>query len=358
MAETQLTKIHNNIGFLLKEKMQALPNNFNQTRFLQNCIAVLQDTKDIEKMEPRSIARTMLKGAFLGLDFLNRECYAIPYGKNIGTKQKPKWIKELQFQTDYKGEIKLAKKYSLKKIHDIYAKIVRQEDYFEEIVLNGKQTINFTPIPFGDAEIIGAFAVCMYADNSMIYETMSFDEINHVRQTYSKVPDAKAWKDSFGEMAKKTVLRRLCKNIELEFDSVEQKKEYDDSSEFEFKDITDIVTKEPVEMPKEKKLPAKAQEGHSDAPGSTTLDSGSADSPMDEIIEESPPESQVSDEKDASKGRTRNGIISDMRSWARQKSFDLELLSMTNFEKEVEELDMFELGQLEDEVTKIKTKPE
>ena len=201
---------------------------------------------------------------------------------------------------------------------------------------------NFTPIPFGNAKITGAFAVCMYADNSMIYETMSLEEIESVRDNYAKKDKSgnfsRAWQDSFGEMAKKTVLRRLTKLIELEFDSVEQKKEYDDSSDFEFKEITDIQVKEEVKMPKEKKLPES----------------------LGEIVKESPPDNETSDKKDFSvpDGRTRNGMISDMRSWARQKNFDLELFSMTNFEKEVEELDMFELGQLEDEVTKIKTKPE
>ena len=75
MAETQLTKIHNRIGFLLKDKYEALPREFNQTRFLQNCITVLQDTKDIEKVEPQSIARTMLKGAFLGACNLRSHMY-------------------------------------------------------------------------------------------------------------------------------------------------------------------------------------------------------------------------------------------------------------------------------------------
>jgi len=247
---TALLTIHDNLSKLLRDKVKALPRNFNETRFLQNCMVVLRDTQDIQNMTPISVARTMLKGAFLGLDFFNKECYAIPYRKNVGTKEAPKYVKELQFQTDYKGEIKLAKKYSLKKIHDIYAKIVRDGDSFEEIVKEGRQYINFEPKPFSNREVLGVFAVCLYEDGSMIYDIMTTEEIEKVRTTYSKVPNGNAWKVSWGEMAKKSVLRRLCKLIELEFDSIEQAEEYKESGDVNFTEIAQAELAEPINMPK------------------------------------------------------------------------------------------------------------
>lgn len=221
----------------IDSKMQAMPKDFNKTRFMQNCMTVLQDTKDIEKCNPISTARTMLKGAFLGLDFFNKECYAIPYGNS------------LQFQTDYKGEIKLAKKYSINPIKDIYAKLVREGDDFEESITSGKQTINFKPKPFNDGEILGAFAIVLFQDGSMLYETMSKKDIEAVREGFSKAKNSAAWTKTYGEMCKKTVLRRLCKLIELDFDSVEQKQTYDESSDCEFKNTEKpkITEKSPFE---------------------------------------------------------------------------------------------------------------
>lgn len=236
VQQEKLALIHSNLEKFLKDKVKALPKNFNQTRFLQNAMVVLQDTKGIEKMQPVSVARTMLKGAFLGLDFFNKEAYAIPYGD------------QLNFQTDYRGEIKLAKKYSLKPIHDIYAKLVRIGDTFEEVIKEGNQLLNFFPKPFNNGEIVGVFAVCLYDDRSMIYETMSIEEIDKVRKTYSKQPDGKAWKESFGEMAKKTVLRRLCKLIELEFDNLDQAEAYQSGGDAEFINAEEIEP-EPVRMP-------------------------------------------------------------------------------------------------------------
>ncbi len=263
----QLVQVHQNLERLLKEKVKALPRNFNQTRFLQNAMVVLQDVKGIEKAQPISIARTMLKGAFLGLDFFNKECYAIVYGDQVN------------FQTDYKGEIKLAKKYSLKKIHDIYAKLVREGDLFEESIQQGKQVINFKPKSFNDAKIIGAFAVCLYDDGSMLYESMSEAEINHVRKTYSKMPDGKAWKDSFGEMSKKTVLRRLCKLIELEFESYEQNEAWQDGSDSRFPNAEEIqgeiIEEKKVEDLEEKlKSRGKKKEEPAPAPDESQPESG------------------------------------------------------------------------------------
>lgn len=219
-----LVVVHNELGASLDKQVAALPDKFNKQRFMQNCMTVLQDgNADFSKCEPKTVVRTLLKGAFLGLDFFNGECYAIPYGSSC------------QFQTDYKGEIKLAKRYSSTPIQDIYAKVVREGDEFEETIDNGKQFVNFKPKAFNDGEIIGAFAVVLYKDGSMIYDTMSKAEIEHTRQAFSKAANSKAWKESYGEMCKKTVLRRLCKLIDLNFDTAEQCQAFEDGSEFDVK---------------------------------------------------------------------------------------------------------------------------
>lgn len=175
-----LVAVHKGLDESLEKQVAALPEKFNKQRFLQNCMTVLQDGQaDFSKCEAPTVVRTLLKGAFLGLDFFNGECYAIPYGN------------QCQFQTDYKGEIKLCKRYSSNPIQDIYAKVVREGDEFEEVIENGKQYVNFRPKTFSNGEIIGAFAVVLYKDGSMMYDTMSKDDIEHTRQTFSKAANSK-----------------------------------------------------------------------------------------------------------------------------------------------------------------------
>lgn len=213
----------------LTENKEALPAGFNQQRFILNCITVIQDMmkdnkkkEQLEKINPETIPVCLAKAAYLGLDFFNGECYAIPYGGN------------LTFQTDYKGEIKLCKRYSKNKIKDIFAKVVRQGDFFMEEVDGGKQNVQYRPKPFSNEQMIGAFAIVVFEDGSMMYDTMSSEDIENVRNTYSKVKDSQAWKSSTGEMYKKTVLRRLCKLIDLDFDNIEQQKAYEDGGDVVF----------------------------------------------------------------------------------------------------------------------------
>jgi recombination protein RecT len=237
-----LTTIQKGIENELAENMKALPDGFNKQRFILNCITVLKDNlKDFNNIDPTSIASTFAKGAYLGLDFFNGECYAIPYGGTV------------KFQTDYKGEIKLTKKYSKNPIKDIYAKNVKEGDFFEEIIENGRQSVNFRPIPFSDKPIIGTFAVVLFRDGSMMYDTMTVAEMENTRKVFSKAQNSKAWKETPGEMYKKTVLRRLCKLIDLDFDNAEQQRAFQEGSDFDPKkeivvNAEVVEAKDPFEM--------------------------------------------------------------------------------------------------------------
>lgn len=229
---------------MVKHK-ESLPAGFNKERFALNCTTVISDMlKDNKRRNSlngvsfNTIITTMIKGAYLGLDFFNGECYAIPYGS------------EMQFQTDYKGEIKLCKKYSKNKIKDIFAKVVREGDDFYEEVNTGVQKVYFRPKPFSNGTMIGAFAVATFFDGSMIYETMSADEIENIRRSFSKAKDSPAWSKTPGEMYKKTVLRRLCKMIDLDFDNIEQRKAYDDGGDSTFDQPQTVITEKekPVDV--------------------------------------------------------------------------------------------------------------
>lgn len=193
----------------LESVKEALPRDFNKARFVQNALALLNDNPQLEKYGQPQLMAGLLKGAYLGLDFYSKECYLIPYGD------------QLNYQTDYRGAKKLAKKYSIRPIKDIYAKLVREGDEFEETIVNGEQGINFKPKAFNDGKIIGAFAVCLFADGGLVYDTMSVADLENTRKS-SKASNSPAWKSFTGEMYKKTVLHRLCKHIELDFENPTQ----------------------------------------------------------------------------------------------------------------------------------------
>lgn len=234
MANEVAVKFSEQLTDKLISVESALPKDFNRERFVQNCLSVLNENPSLASINPSEVYSGLLKGAYLGLDFMNRECYLIPYGNTVS------------FQTDYKGEVKFTKKYSIRKIKDIYAKVVREGDEFTEEIIDGHPRIQFKSVPFSNADIIGAFAVCLFQDGGLLYETMSVDDINSVRNNYSRASQSKAWKYSFDEMCKKTVLRRLCKHIETDFESVEARSAWEDGSGMDFATSVPIGNRDEV----------------------------------------------------------------------------------------------------------------
>ncbi len=217
MAETKnavSTAPNQTFSVALTEKLNgvsdALPKDFNKARFVQNALALINDNPQLQKYNQMQLMGGLMKGAYLGLDFYSKECYLVPYGQ------------QLNYQTDYRGAKKLAKKYSIRPIKDIYAKLIREGDQFEEMILNGEPSFNFNPKFLNDGKIIGAFAVVLYQDGGIGYDVMSISELENTRK-HSKASNSPAWKDFTGEMYKKTVLHRLCKHIELDFENPTQR---------------------------------------------------------------------------------------------------------------------------------------
>ncbi len=214
----------------LASESSAIGQSFNIQRFIMNSLEAVRQAKLKDKpVTPQQVANCLMKGAYLNLDFFQGECYAIFY-RDRG----------LVFQTDYKGEVKLAKMYSVKPIYEIYAEVVREGDEYEKVTIQSQRHINHKPKRFNTANIEGAYAVVRYVDGATDMVEISTDEIEKIRRTYSKAPDSGAWVNRYSEMCKKTALRLLCKNIQLNF-TTEQFKAYQEAGDCEFEKKTVAV---------------------------------------------------------------------------------------------------------------------
>lgn len=215
-----LIEIKTSLTNRLSEEVKALPIGFNKDRFILNCIEVLKNTK-LSDIPPERVINALMKGAYLGLDFFRKECYCIPFGKSV------------EFMMDYKGEVKLVKKHSIKPIYEIYAEVVREGDAYEKVIVQGHRTVNHKPLRFNNGKIEGAYAHVKYSDGSTDMVDISVQDIENIRYKYSKAPHSGAWENRYEEMCKKTVLRLLCKSIQLDF-STEQYLAYQEGGDCEF----------------------------------------------------------------------------------------------------------------------------
>ena len=202
----------------------SLPKDLNIERFANNALAVLNGNENLQKYYKENggtqIVAGLMKGAYLGLDFMSQEAYLVPFGKN------------LNFMKSYTGAIKLCKKYSIRPLKDIYAKLVREGDEYSIEIINNEPKITFKPQPFNDGKIKGAFAVALFEDGGVQYEEMSLRELEKVRGC-SKQKSGAVWNMWTDQMYLKTILHRLTKKIEIDFDNAEQRKYFNEEMEIE-----------------------------------------------------------------------------------------------------------------------------
>lgn len=220
------------LGIVLSSELErpsvvdALPSDFNRARFVQNTVALVADNEQLSRIPQAKLIPVLLKGAYLGLDFFNKECYAVPYGQ------------QLQFVPSYKGMVKLCKRFSKRPLTDIYAHVVRDGDEFENGMEDGREYVIYKPKSFNDGPIVGAFAVAQFADGGIKVETMSKVQLDAVKRM-SKAQSGTAWKFFSDEMYRKSVIRRLCKNIDLDMDAETSRIIQGESQEVD-SEVTDV----------------------------------------------------------------------------------------------------------------------
>lgn len=195
-------------------------------RLVFDFISMLNEHPEFKNYNTNDLKLGFMKGASLGLNFYTKDCYLIPYGSR------------LNFQTDYKGEIKVVKRYSQRPILDIYAKVVREGEQFESGVKeNGDSYVIHKANEFGNGKVVGAYAVVKFIDGGTKYDAMSVEELEAVREAFSKSKNSPAWKNTPYEMYKKEVLRRLCKTLTVNFVNKEQITAWEDGGDADFSKV-------------------------------------------------------------------------------------------------------------------------
>jgi recombination protein RecT len=204
------------LGDMVIRSAKAFPSDVNSERLKINALMYISQDPNLNqlaKTQPMKIAQYVYNFIALGLDMLNRECYIIPY-KN-----------QLTVLKDYKGEVKLAKKYSVEKIRELYARVVYEKDeyYFE-----GEKFVHkFNPFSLGRGDKIGAFCTVVYENGVQQTEFVNSFEIEKVKAvSQSAQSPYSPWVKWEDEMWKKTVIRKAMKNISLDFGSYELQSAY------------------------------------------------------------------------------------------------------------------------------------
>jgi recombination protein RecT len=183
-----------------KEKVaQALPPGVTIDRFIRTTLTAIQRNPDVATPKrQQSLFLAVVQCAQDGLLPDGREAAFVTFGDTTA------------YMPMIGGLRKVAAKYGIA----MTAHLVYENDRFE-YELGFEPAIVHRPPTTGErGEIIGAYACAIDGLKQRYMEWMSTAEIEKIRGV-SRAKNAGPWKDHWGEMARKTVARRLFKQLAL-----------------------------------------------------------------------------------------------------------------------------------------------
>lgn len=191
------------------EIMSALPSHIPVQHFCRVLQTAVNTTPELLNCNRKSFWQSAIKCATDGLLPDGREAAFVIFKNNV------------QYIPMYQGILKRIRnnnKNILISCHLIY-----ENDYFVWEEGTNQQLIHKPLFPGDRGEIIGAYAVAHFVDNdSYQFVVMSKDEINVIRNASPSGGSYKSpWEKWWGEMAKKTVLRRLAKMLPMNADDMD-----------------------------------------------------------------------------------------------------------------------------------------
>ena len=215
VATSPAKTMQNLVMRMMPQIEKALPSVLTGERFARMVLTAMSTTPQLAQCTPNSFLGAMMQAAQLGVE-LNTplgQAYLIPY-RNHGQL-------ECQFQLGYKGLIDLA--YRSGEITDIAAHEVHENDTFEyELGLEPK--LRHVPALKDREAVILYYAVFHTKAGGYGFEVMSVDDIRAHANKFSKAAGSSysPWKTNFGEMAKKTVIKKVLKYAPIKTEFVRQ----------------------------------------------------------------------------------------------------------------------------------------
>tara|TARA_R110000868_G_scaffold237132_9_gene491645 strand:+ start:45014 stop:46090 length:1077 start_codon:yes stop_codon:yes gene_type:complete len=258
-----------NLSALIDKKELALPSNVTTEAFRNAAVVAVQDNPKILTCDQASVFKAIRTLAAAGLVPDGREAALVPFK----TKVNGSYVDKCQAMPMVFGLIKMVRRSGT--VKDIRAHLVYQNEVSQErfiYVIGDDERLEHNPILFGDrGEAVGVYAIATLTDGSKVREFMSAADVDKVRRAgasqkvYAKGTAPRTsdepmgiWKDWSEEMWKKTVIRRLCKRLDMSSEDMRRVMVDEDN----MKNIRDIT---PDDEPKKVGFAARAAAARKDA---------------------------------------------------------------------------------------------
>jgi len=211
MAKNNLARRKQQLKGLLSEEnfkkslLDVLPKHLTPERVVKMVLLAASRQPRIFECTDASIIKAAITSGQLGLDCSGTlgQAYLVPYFNGKIKKY------EVQFIPGYQGLISLARRSG--EIRRIESRIVCENDKFEfEYGFN--QNLRHIPNLQNPGPMSCVYAIAEFVDGSKQLEIMTAKQIEGIKNR-SKAKNAGPWVTDYGEMARKTVVRRLFKYL-------------------------------------------------------------------------------------------------------------------------------------------------
>lgn len=239
MANELATRIETMRGFLsqpamVKKLQGVIPQHMDPQRLVRLVLVAMSRSPKLLECTPASVARSLMDAASLGLDASGTlgQGYMVPYRNNKNNTT------EALFIPGYRGLVTLARQSGA--VTTVRARVVYAKDRFS-VVQGTDEKIEHIPALTDDrGELVAVYAIAVLPDGTTQHDVMIASEIAGIKAR-SKAKDYGPWVTDYAEMARKTVVRRLCKYLPLSVDDkLGRALAHDDAIDNEAAGMTDV----------------------------------------------------------------------------------------------------------------------
>lgn len=256
-----------------------LPKEVSLQKFTRVVVTALQMNPALLNCNRTSFYNATVRAAQDGLMPDGREGAIIEFNrKGPGGN----WEKAAQWMPMRAGLIKRMATAGIR----VDSHVVREGDQFSYILGDNPRIDHVPKFGVEETPIIAAYAIATLADGSKVREVLSRSDIDSIRGA-SRAKDSGPWVSWFSEMARKSAIKRLYKNLPITDDSIGAFIARDDS-DFSEPAVTLPEPEAPAEVlpepapPPKKQTRARALQAVIDAdsqesPNATTVEGGEPD---------------------------------------------------------------------------------
>lgn len=188
------------------EIARALPKHLNADTMTRIALTCFRMNPKLAECQPASVFASVIQASQLGLrPGLIGECFLIPYKD------------QCTLQIGYQGLLELVRRSGL--VDSIGAYLVYENDHYK-VSFGTRPGVEHEPKLDGDrGKVKFGYAVAQIKGGGSHVEVMTLDEIAKIRDRSQNVRNAKKfgketpWDTDFEEMARKTLIRRICKYL-------------------------------------------------------------------------------------------------------------------------------------------------